>query len=570
MPRFTGLLLIAFMLCASGLADAAMPKVYKHDQFSEDIVTAAVQIGTMPLAVHSGYIEGEAFGQIYKPSPNHYPVKLMGVDLFMAAPPNLPEGKASEAHATIEVWFHDGAGATPGKDLPDYSVSTHDLFNMDAGQPGKPLQGGMAYQIDFDWDDLLGHPPMLESGNFRIMVRFEEPGESLGEWWNTAWCDKTVELGMCGCQKVGTIHDQATTSQANVLNIVGAMPGTCQGPTSWTFAETLGVTGDIIMRVRAEVADNGGCTPNCEGKECGSDGCGAQCGACGAGKICVQGECVQDGGCQIQCADKECGSDGCSGLCGVCGQGDICVQGVCVDETGCQPDCAGKECGSDACGGDCGACPAVAPVCYDFACCVPLCVGLECGSDGCGGTCGTCPGAAPLCVEGICTAQCTPDCDDKECGDDGCGDVCGKCPGAAPVCEAGVCVVEQETGKVTVSNISPDSGHNDVDTEVTVTGSGFVTGATAMLGGTDLKDVEVVGDAIIHATVPAGMTPDQYLLVVVNPDGSSGSLPNAFEVLEGDVPDSSGSCGLVPAAGAPAVLLAFFALLAALRIRARS
>jgi hypothetical protein len=569
MPRFTALFVFTGMLLMSASASALLPKTFKHDQFSEDIVSAAAQIGALPLAVHSGYIEGEAFGQIYKPAPGDYPVKLMGVDLFLAAPPNLPDGEDSAAHATIEVWFHDGSGANPGKSEPDYSVSTHDLFNIDIGQPGKPLQGGMAYQIDFDWEDVLGHPPLLMEGYFRIVVRFEDPGESLGDWWNTAWCDKTVALGMCGCQKVGTIHDQATTSQSNVLNIVGVMPGTCEGATSWTFSETLGVTGDIIMRARAEVQDNGGCTPNCEGKECGSDGCGEQCGACGAGKICVQGECVDNGGCDIQCADKECGDDGCGGLCGVCGQGDVCVQGTCQNESTCQPVCAGKECGDDGCAGDCGSCPAVAPVCYEFSCCVPLCDGIECGADGCGGSCGSCPGAAPLCEEGICTADCVPQCDGMECGDDGCGDVCGSCPAAAPACLEGVCVVEQDEPEVTITAISPDSGFNDVATDVTITGTGFAAGATAKLGATDLENVSVTGHSIVTATVPAGIAPDTYLLVVVNPDGSSGALADAFEVQQGGMGSTSGSCSVAAIPALPSILLLLMTMLGLAGMRDR-
>ncbi len=34
------------------------------------------------------------------------------------------------------------------------------------------------------------------------------------------------------------------------------------------------------------------CTPNCTGKECGSDGCGGSCGTCGTGYYCDSGTCV--------------------------------------------------------------------------------------------------------------------------------------------------------------------------------------------------------------------------------------------------------------------------------------
>ncbi len=35
------------------------------------------------------------------------------------------------------------------------------------------------------------------------------------------------------------------------------------------------------------------CTPNCAGKNCGSDGCGGSCGSCNAGYSCVSGQCIQ-------------------------------------------------------------------------------------------------------------------------------------------------------------------------------------------------------------------------------------------------------------------------------------
>jgi len=38
--------------------------------------------------------------------------------------------------------------------------------------------------------------------------------------------------------------------------------------------------------------DDGGCVPNCDGKQCGSDECGGSCGGCGVGEECIQGLCV--------------------------------------------------------------------------------------------------------------------------------------------------------------------------------------------------------------------------------------------------------------------------------------
>ncbi len=64
-----------------------------------------------------------------------------------------------------------------------------------------------------------------------------------------------------------------------------------------------------------------GCTPVCTDKECGSDGCGGECGLCVS-----PGTCQEDGTCHCepQCDGIECGADGCLGSCGECGEGLVC------------------------------------------------------------------------------------------------------------------------------------------------------------------------------------------------------------------------------------------------------
>ena len=85
-----------------------------------------------------------------------------------------------------------------------------------------------------------------------------------------------------------------------------------------------------------EVVDHKGeCTPQCEGKECGDDGCGGTCGQCEL----LMEECSEDG----QCAPFACQtSKDCPGEL-VCAQ-DIekCV--VCVGDEDCPAD---KTCGAD-------------------------------------------------------------------------------------------------------------------------------------------------------------------------------------------------------------------------------
>ena len=90
------------------------------------------------------------------------------------------------------------------------------------------------------------------------------------------------------------------------------------------------------------------CVPDCEGLECGWDGCGGSCGDCIPGASCEAGTC-----CVPDCAGKHCGPDGCGGVCGECPGGGVCSGGNC-----CTPDCLGKDCGPDGCGGWCGLCDA--------------------------------------------------------------------------------------------------------------------------------------------------------------------------------------------------------------------
>jgi len=160
------------------------------------------------------------------------------------------------------------------------------------------------------------------------------------------------------------------------------------------------------------------CTPACDGKECGPDGCDGQCPpGCAEGEICIGGICLET--CEPDCAGKECGDDGCGGSCGDCPGAEECMMGECS----CVPSCVGKQCGDNGCGGSCGECLGQYE-CEDYECkCMPECLGKECGSDGCGGSCGACA-CGHFCDWGVCSFIA---CNGKDCGDDGCGGSCGEC-----------------------------------------------------------------------------------------------------------------------------------------------
>ena len=164
------------------------------------------------------------------------------------------------------------------------------------------------------------------------------------------------------------------------------------------------------------------CVPECDGKDCGDDGCGGLCGTCEDGQYC-------DHRCQwLVCLPG--GDPWCEGnkqwACDDNGWHDYVVEDcslvgqVCHDGECCPPDCEGKECGDDGCGGWCGWCPGLQDVCTDGLCpCVPDCEGKECGDDGCEGSCGDCSGPPLECVGGVCDCICTdvyqPVCDTLNC-----------------------------------------------------------------------------------------------------------------------------------------------------------
>lgn len=158
------------------------------------------------------------------------------------------------------------------------------------------------------------------------------------------------------------------------------------------------------------------CTPACEGKECGDDGCGGECGTCKEGWDCVVDRCVFgcgditiNGCCRtatlVHCLEERLAEYDCSATGKSCRW--VSISYGCVAEESwpledpsgkyprecdftCTPKCDMKWCGPDGCGGECGQCGG-GKVCYNGMCCQPQCEGMECGPDLCGGQCGQCP-----------------------------------------------------------------------------------------------------------------------------------------------------------------------------------
>jgi uncharacterized delta-60 repeat protein len=85
---------------------------------------------------------------------------------------------------------------------------------------------------------------------------------------------------------------------------------------------------------------------------------------------------------------------------------------------------------------------------------------------------------------------------------------------------------------------SPDSGPASGGTTLTITGSGFLSGATLTVGGQAAANV-VVGNTQVSGEVPPGSPGAVAGLVVKNPDTQSSSIPDAFVYDFLDVPPAN-------------------------------
>ncbi|MBM4352599.1 MAG: hypothetical protein FJ109_02205 [Deltaproteobacteria bacterium] len=153
--------------------------------------------------------------------------------------------------------------------------------------------------------------------------------------------------GECDCTDYAVLSKLATPCQAT------SEFGTCSG---WRSCDETGLSACNAKAPAEEVCDNDedeDCDGmlddpdvcvicSCQGKECGDDGCGGNCGKCPPFNVCqVDGTCV----CVPSCAGTKCGDDGCGGDCGECMPGTKCLFGDC--KPGCDTDieCAsGDEC----------------------------------------------------------------------------------------------------------------------------------------------------------------------------------------------------------------------------------
>ncbi|MDA0353708.1 MAG: IPT/TIG domain-containing protein [Chloroflexi bacterium] len=107
----------------------------------------------------------------------------------------------------------------------------------------------------------------------------------------------------------------------------------------------------------------------------------------------------------------------------------------------------------------------------------------------------------------------------------------------------------------TVTSVNPANGPTVGGTDVTINGTGFVTGATVAFGGVAATNVNVVSSTKITLKTPPRTNPDVVQVVVTNPGGLAGNLGNAF-TYTAVVSISSVAPAKGPTGGGTAVIIA--------------
>lgn len=133
--------------------------------------------------------------------------------------------------------------------------------------------------------------------------------------------DLTLSITLSGYSNKPAFYLASNCGDIKNSCLVGQL-GYGQKPLGPAFAAVK--KGQTVYLV-VDADDNGGdyvldvatCAPDCNGKQCGSDGCGGVCGYCpklSAFECSNIGTCV----CVPNCYSKKCGSNGCGGTCGTC------------------------------------------------------------------------------------------------------------------------------------------------------------------------------------------------------------------------------------------------------------
>ena len=307
------------------------------------------------------------------------PVVMSGDSSDSGSDQGSPPGDSAGADGLSELGLPDGQGED-GQPLPDNQVSDAGCkADEDCVAPGPCLEGvcmnGICVDISKDCDD--GDDCTSDKCD-------EQTGNCVHEPILTPECCQPNCVGKeCGTDGCGGVCGECSENEACTAAAVCCHPecdsmecgpDSCGGNCGQCNPGQVCYIGECL---------NSGCyateEPGCGGCPCQQCVCEMDGFCCDTAwdDLCVE-ECIECGGCGPSCVPncdgKECGPNGCNGTCGVCPPGEICtVDGICE---GCVPDCAGKVCGPDGCGGTCGSCEAGSN-CHLPGVCISACDGCE-------------------------------------------------------------------------------------------------------------------------------------------------------------------------------------------------
>lgn len=94
-----------------------------------------------------------------------------------------------------------------------------------------------------------------------------------------------------------------------------------------------------------------------------------------------------------------------------------------------------------------------------------------------------------------------------------------------------VAVPAHSQSTVTLTAVQPSQIANGLPMNLTLTGSGFVNGTVASLGGVGNLTTSFVNETTLTAVVPALLSPGNYTLSVTNPDGGTAALANGLTII---------------------------------------
>jgi hypothetical protein len=328
-----------------------------------------------------------------------------------------------------------------GANIPDATVTLSDGRQATTGPDGK-----------YAFDDVPAGAVTVTAAAAGFQTRTETKTLVAGvvNWKSLALvraCEASCDGLACGDDGCGGSCGQCKAGASCEAGACECAPASYQGccGSAVCWFDSCGLPGAVVEACAWGCSAGAclPCQPACGARECGEDGCGGTCGACGGLETCLAGTC----GCEPEdhkacCGNAVCWIDGC-GKAGAkvadCAGG--CADGACLS---CTPSCGTATCGDDGCGGSCGECDG-GRACRSGKCvCLPLdhtgCCGTEtCWFDSCDNAMDTIDFCANGCADGACR-DCAPQCEalGRQCGDDGCGGSCGACP-EGTTCEAGLC-----------------------------------------------------------------------------------------------------------------------------------